>query len=505
MAKASATPTRSSGVLLHVTSLPGPFGVGDLGPAAREWIDLLADAKQAWWQMLPLVPPGSEHSPYESYSAFAGNPLLISPEDLVGDGLLRASDLPAPLRSTSQTDYARAQRIKHGVLGKAAEQFFAGRKLRDAYERFCTEHRDWLDDYALFVALRATHNHRHWTHWSPSLVCRDAEALRDARKSLGQLIDREKFVQFIFDRQVQRLRDHARRRNLQIIGDLPIFVSYEACDVWAHPHLFQLDRNRRPTAVAGVPPDMFSATGQRWGNPLYNYDAMKKDRFAWWTRRLKRTLQQCDLVRLDHFRGLESYWRIPASSPDARKGKWTKAPGQEMLTIFLDAVGALPLIAEDLGVITPPVEELRDGFELPGMRVLQFGFDGNPNNPHLPHNYVPNCIAYSGTHDNDTSLGWYRSADNSTRQNLHKYVGRSLRPTNVPHELMRQAWSSVAKIAIAPLQDVLALPTSARMNMPGTHKGNWRWRLKRLDDAIEALKVLAQLTDTYGRARADKR
>jgi 4-alpha-glucanotransferase len=486
-------------VLLHVTSLPGRFRVGDLGPVAREWIDLLADAKQRWWQMLPLTPPGAEHSPYESFSAFAGNPLLISPQDLVEEGLLRPTDLPKASKPASRVDFPAALRQKRPLLIAAADKFFAGRRLREAYEDFCQEQKDWLDDYALFVAIRETHGGKHWSQWPAELVCRQPNALHEAARQLAPLVDRERFIQFMFDRQLQRLRAYAKRRGIGLIGDVPIFVSYSAADVWSHPQLFQLDKHRRPTAVAGVPPDAFSATGQRWGNPLYDWSAMQAEGFRWWIRRLRQVLRQCDLVRLDHFRGFQAYWRIPANSEDARRGKWVEAPGTALLTAVRRELGTLPLIAEDLGVVTTAVEKLRNEFGLPGMRVIQFAFDSDASNPHLPHNFVRNCVVFPGTHDNDTTVGWYRSLDANKRKRVADYIGLRLAGQDVPLHLIRLAWSSVADLAIVSAQDLLALPSSARMNSPGTHQGNWRWRLNSFASFQTCWELVEDLTRTFGR------
>ena len=494
---------RSGGVLLHVTSLPGRWGVGDLGPAARGWVDLLSDAGQTWWQVLPLNPPCGEHSPYQSFSAFAGNPLLISLDDLAEDGLLRADELRPPRCASGTADYPRAMQIKTNQLTRAGERFLLNRKLRPAFDRFCEEQKDWLDDSALFIALRAANGHRAWIHWSNDLVCRKPAALRSAREELSGQIAYQKFLQFVFDRQLQRLRKHAKRRGVKLIGDLPIFVSDDSADVWTHPHLFQLTRDRTPAAVAGVPPDMFSATGQRWGNPLYDWAAMSRHGYAWWVARLRAALRQCDLIRLDHFRGFETYWRVPADATDARTDRWVKGPGAALFETFERTLGKLPLIAEDLGMITPDVERLRDAFALPGMRVLQFGVGvDDPTSPHLPHNFVANCVVYPGTHDNDTTLGWYRALDRASRSRVQNYLDEKIDAAHAPWAITRLAWASVARLAIVAMQDVLALPTSARMNTPGTHHGNWRWRLADFSDAKRGLERLAGLSMTYGRHRS---
>jgi 4-alpha-glucanotransferase len=503
-------PRRGAGLLLHVTSLPGPYGIGDLGPVARAWIDALTRARQTLWQMLPLAPPGDGNSPYQAFSAFAGNPLLISPDELVRDGLLRRDDVSARLPS-GPVDYDRVAALKARLLALAWDRFGggAGRALLAPFERFRRTQAGWLDDFALFMALREAHGGAGWSEWSPDLVRRDPAALRTARRALADAVDRHRFVQFLFFRQLAAVRAHARRRGVRLVGDLPIFVSLDSSDVWSHPHLFQLDRRRRPTAVAGVPPDMFSKTGQRWGNPLYDWAAMRREGYAWWADRLRAALAQADLVRIDHFRGFEAYWRVPASSPTAQRGRWVKGPGEELFHALRASVGGLPVIAEDLGVITPPVEALRDALGLPGMRVLQFAFGGDDaDNPHLPHNHVPNSVAYTGTHDNDTTPGWYASLRARDRARVHRYLGDGAanspksRATDIGWSLIRSAWGSVASLAVAPFQDVLGLDSSARMNTPGTAGGNWRWRVTgRITDGAW-IDRLADLTTLYGRSSA---
>ena len=496
---------RSSGVLLHVTSLPGPYGVGDLGPAARAWVDALARAKQTWWQILPLGPPGAGDSPYQSYSAFAGNPLLISPDDLLEVGLLKRDDLPAgPLRP-DQADYPRARILKEKLLARAWERYrggAGGRRVHNAVDQFIRSQADWLGDFALFMALAEATGTASWPRWPRELARYDRKALRLAMSQpVTDALERHQFAQFLFFRQLGALREYARGKGVRLIGDLPIFVSDDSSDVWANRHLFQLDRTGRPKAVAGVPPDYFSKTGQRWGNPLYDWDRMKRDGFRWWVARARATLGQVDLVRMDHFRGFEAYWRVPAHLPTAERGRWVKAPGRDLFQTLRNELAGLPFIAEDLGVITPEVEALRDDFALPGMRVLQFAFGGGgADNPFLPHHYVRNCVAYTGTHDNDTTAGWFKSLDRTTQEQVRAYApdwsGAKWDPA---WALIRAAWSSVAEVAIAPLQDVLSLRSRARMNIPGTAAGNWRWRFQEKDLRPELLDRLAHLTATYGR------
>ncbi len=478
---------RSSGVLMHVTSLPNEFAIGDLGPAAYRWVDTLAKAKQRWWQILPLGPPGAGYSPYQCFSAFAGNTDLISPALLVREGLVTRAEIKGLLakRAVDRIDPARAS--KRPLLNAAIDRVLAARirtktaHLRDEFEAFCAS-TAWLDDYALFMAVKDRYPTQ-WQSWPRRILRREPATLEDLRRDLRQAYDLHRFGQFIFARQLRALKTHATERGVQLIGDIPIFVSPDSADVWARPELFELDRQRLPRAVAGVPPDMFSATGQRWGNPLYNWDAMERDGFQWWIDRVRATLEQVDLVRMDHFRGFAGYWRIPAKAPTAETGKWVKAPGKALFTALRKAIGKLPFIAEDLGVITPDVEALRDEFGLPGMRVLQFAFGGG-DNPFLPHNYPTNSVAYTGTHDNDTTAGWFRSADRETRKRIVKYAPEA--KNDAAWALMRLAWGSVAKLAIAPVQDLLRLGNKSRMNLPGTATGNWTWRMREDNGALRA-------------------
>lgn len=491
--------TRSAGLLLHPTSLPSPYGVGDLGPAAYAWIDALARARQGWWQILPLGPTGYGDSPYQAFSAFAGNPLLISPQYLYEDGLLDARDIDGVGFAPARVDFGPALAFKNRILFRAWENFRGGRgqALRARFDAFTREHAGWLDDYALFLALKDAHEGRGWQDWPADARRHDPAYLRQARVRLADAVGLHQFRQFLFFRQWTGLRAYARRRNIRIIGDIPIFVSPDSSDVWANPELFQLDADRRPRVVAGVPPDYFSATGQLWGNPLYDWEAMRKTRFAWWVDRFRALMGQVDLVRLDHFRGFEAYWEVPAGRPNAIEGRWVKAPGRELLTTVRNELGRLPIIAEDLGVITPEVAALRTGFGLPGMRVLQFAFGDTSQNPFLPHNYDRNTVVYTGTHDNDTTLGWYRTATDFEKDHLRRYLARDDR--DIGWDLIRLAWASTADYAIAPLQDVLNLGSEARMNFPGRPEGNWSWRF--LPEQLNAwtLDRLMDLTVLYGR------
>ncbi len=496
---------RSSGLLLHITSLPGSFGIGDLGPAAFEFIDALSRAKQTWWQTLPLGPHQADGGPYGCYSAMAGNPALISPELLARDGLLDASDLP-PLRSesTGVLDVGAAAR-KYAMLSRTLEKLRAGHStpasqdLRDEFESFRAENAEWLEDYALFMAI-GDHRGRRWHDWPGELIERDSTAMNDARRELAAHIELHQFAQFIFFRQLAALRAYAGSRGIKLLGDLPMFISPNSADVWSHPELFLLDKKRRPTAVSGVPPDYFSETGQLWGNPLYNWPEIRRRNFDWWIARAKAALKQADIVRIDHFRALSAYWKIPARATTAAAGHWVKAPGRAFLKTLNRELGHLPFIVEDLGLITPDVEKLRDDFHLPGMRILQFAFSGSSDNPFLPHNYRRNCVAYTGTHDNDTSAGWFAKLDEPQKRALHQYAGQF--PDNdAAWSMIRLAWTSVANLAIAPVQDLLGLNSEARMNTPGTDKINWKWRLfpGQIDEQV--LDRLAELTEATFRSR----
>jgi 4-alpha-glucanotransferase len=483
---------------MHPTSLPGPYGIGDLGPAAFQWVDALVRAKQKWWQVLPLGPTGFGDSPYQCFSALAGNPYLVSPELLIRDGLLQQGEIGDVRFPGERVDFGPVIQFKIRILHQAWANFQAGRAthLRAEFDAFRQRCAGWLDDYTLFMALKDAHGGASWLEWPMELVRRDPGRLAVARRDLSDAISRHQFAQFLFFRQWKALKDHANGRGIKLVGDAPIFVSSDSADVWANPDLFYLDERRRPTVVAGVPPDYFSATGQLWGNPLYNWDALAKTGYAWWVARMRATLELVDVVRLDHFRGFEGYWEVPASMPTAEKGRWLPGPRDGLFETLRRHLGRLPLIAEDLGVITPEVEALRERLRLPGMRVLQFAFSG-PDNRYLPHHYEPNTIVYTGTHDNDTTLGWFRTIPEEERKFLRSYAPWV---ENEPAwGLIRLAWSSVADFAITPLQDVLSLGTEARMNLPGRPAGNWGWRFTadQLHDGI--INRLREITELYSR------
>ncbi len=470
---------RASGLLLHVTSLPSPYGIGDVGPTAVAWLDRLRDAGQGWWQALPLGPTGYGDSPYQSLSSFAGNPLLISPDWLIEDGLVRAADCAGCSFSPTTVDFDAVKRFKFALLETAWKNFSTGARsdLRPDFEHFGNDHAHWLDDYALFRALTARYDGASYLEWPEELIRRTPAALDRARQALASQVDRVRFVQFVLFRQGARLKAHARARGVRLIGDLPFFVSPDSSDVWAHPELFLLDAQHRPRVVAGVPPDYFSSQGQRWGNPIYDWDALAASGYRWCVDRVRALLVHVDAIRLDHFRGFAAAWHVPAGAPTAESGQWMPGPGAGFFAEVEKALGGLPFLAEDLGIITPDVVALRDAFRLPGTRVLQFAFDGHADNPHLPDNHVPNSVVYTGTHDNPTTRGWHDDLSEAERRNLWRYLKRGGGTSaDAAPALLRLAWSSVAALAIAPLQDVLNLGKDARMNQPGTAQGNWRWR-----------------------------
>jgi 4-alpha-glucanotransferase len=504
--------------LLHPTSLPGPYGNGDLGSGARRFADFLATAEQSFWQMLPVAPCGYGNSPYSAQSAFAGNPLLIALEPLLNAGLLPdaavsgAHQLPA-----ERVDYGAAERFRTACLRRAFEASGADPQLREFRER----HASWLEDYALFRALKNQHGEREWTRWAPEYRDRVPAALTRARRELAAEIAFRVFEQWLFDRQWHELRDYCRERGLALIGDIPIFLAHDSADVWQHRELFHLDEQGMPTLVSGVPPDYFSATGQRWGNPLYRWDVLRETGYAFWVERMRTMLERFDVIRLDHFIGFERYWEIPASEETAIHGVWRRGPGDELFATLAARLGSLPLIAEDLGAVTPEVKALRDRFELPGIRILQFAFGTDPSaSDFLPHNYPRRAVVYTGTHDNDTVVGWFSGREelradqqSSTRtpeqiakerQAVLAYLGVA-DGTNIHWDMIRTCMSSVADTAIFPLQDVLGLGSEARMNRPGRASGNWEWRYAEGAASAELASRLAQLTRIYERQQTSER
>jgi 4-alpha-glucanotransferase len=494
---------RGAGLLLHVTSLPSPYGIGDVGPAAFAWIDRLCESGQSWWQALPLGPTGYANSPYQALSSFAGNWLLISPEALIQDGLLGASDCGGRSFPAEFVDYDAVTTFKRSVVEATWHNFSRGLRpdLRPVYEQFCNTQAHWLDDYALFRTLKTKYNGAYYLDWPSELVRRAPGAMAQARLELDPEIQKVCFAQFLLFRQAARLKDYARAKGLRLIGDLPFFVSPDSSDVWANPELFQLDEQHRPRFVAGVPPDYFSAQGQLWGNPVYDWEALRRSGYRWCLDRLRALLEHVDVIRLDHFRAFAAAWHIPAGAPTAQSGNWVSGPGADFFEAVEREFGGLPFIAEDLGMITPDVYSLRDRFQLPGTRVLQFGFDGDSRNPHLPRNYVHNAVAYTGTHDNNTTRGWFEALPENQKQVVWNYLGRSSgEGGEVAATLMRLAWSSPAALAIAPLQDLLNLGAEARMNVPGRAEGNWLWRCSESMLSGPAFDWLRELTKVSSRS-----
>ncbi len=470
---------RASGILLHPTSLPGRYGIGDIGPEAMRWVDFLAEAGCKIWQILPLGPTGYGDSPYQCFSAFAGNPYLISPDQLLEEGLLSPADLgELPQFPADRVDFGAVIPWKLRLLDRAYSRFIEldqTSEMRRDYAQFRAEQASWLDDFAHFMALKEYYGGRPWSQWEPELRDRQPQAMQRSRQELSEGISRQAFRQFLFFRQWDRLRRHAREKGVLIIGDIPIFVAHDSADVWAHPELFYLDEKGQPKFVAGVPPDYFSPTGQLWGNPLYRWKAHKEQGYRWWLERFRAVLSTVDIVRLDHFRGFAGYWKVPGKAKTAEKGRWVPGPGKHFLKALQQELGELPIIAEDLGVITPDVVELRDSFNLPGMKILQFAFAGGPSDPFLPHNYPRHCVVYTGTHDNDTVRGWYERVPEEEKSFYRRYLSRD--GSDVSWDLIRAVWASVAVYAIAPLQDFLSLGNEARMNYPGRPSGNWSWRM----------------------------
>ena len=490
---------RSSGILLHLTSLGGPYGCGDLGGAAYRFADWLTEAGQTLWQMLPVGPVGPGNSPYMSTSAFAGNPLLVDLDDLVARGWLLREEIADPGFPALAVDYSAVTRFRMTALERAAARFTAGNdsQAHADFEAFRSTHGDWLDDYALFMAIEERYPGRTWMEWPRPLATRAPEAIAAVRKDLAGRISFWLFVQWRFFRQWAELKAYTAARGIRLIGDIPIFVALHGAETWARPDLFELGPDLRPTSIAGVPPDFFSATGQRWGNPLYRWDAMAREGFAWWIHRIRRTFELVDIARVDHFRGFAGYWSINADEPTAVNGRWLEGPGAALFSAIEAACGPLPIIAEDLGVITPDVVALREQFAFPGMRVLQFAFDGDPRHPFLPHNFDRNTVVYTGTHDNDTTCGWFAALDEATRRRVLDYLDAG--EEDIHWHLIRAASASVADLAIFPLQDVLGLGGEARMNLPGLPDGYWRWRIEEGQVDGRTAARLRATTERYAR------
>jgi 4-alpha-glucanotransferase len=497
---------RSAGILLHPTSLPSPGGIGDLGPEAYAFADFLAGARQGLWQILPLSPPGLNNSPYSAISAFAGNPLLISLERLAERGWI-APDRVAKItggapKAGARIDFEEVKASKLPLLREAAQTFLekndSGRSRYEDFKRNCAW---WLEDFVLFEVMRRVHSGVPWSSWPRELARREPEGLHRFGVEHQRELEVERAIQFAFFEQWRALRSYCAQRGIRIVGDVAIFVNYDSADVWRYPNLFYLNENLLPTVVSGVPPDAFSATGQRWGNPLYRWEASRQQGYEWWAHRMAWALESCDILRLDHFRGFESYWEIPAVEPTAIHGSWKKGPGDEFFHSLRELLGDLPFIAEDLGMITPEVNALRERMAIPGMKVLQFAFDNPGAHIYLPHNFAPNCVVYTGTHDNDTTLGWWQSGATPQEQASAKaYLGAA--PGDVPWSFIRAAYGSVARMAIVPLQDVLGLGSEARMNIPSQLEGNWGWRFRAGVLQPDLAKKLAALTEVSDRVPA---
>lgn len=504
--------TRAGGILLHPTSLPGPYGIGDLGQSARNFINFLDATHLKLWQVLPVNPTGYGNSPYQTLSAFAGNPMLISLDELVNDQLLTKDDLHSEISwCKNKIKFQDVIPFHKEKLRLAYQNFIEGKAafLSSAFDAFCHENKFWLEDYALFIALKEENDLKLWTFWLPEFVRRNADALQEARIRLFQKINAVRFYQFLFFRQWYALKEYANARGIKLIGDIPIFLAHDSADVWSNPHLFHLDENGWPTVVAGVPPDYFSETGQLWGNPLYRWDVLAEQNYAWWTKRFKAAFDLVDIVRIDHFRGFESYWEVQAHEKTAVNGRWMKGPGAAIFKTVEEQLGKLPILAEDLGLITKEVHDLRNAFGFPGFRILQFAFDDNKEARFfLPHNHPRNCVVYTGTHDNDTSLGWFRNENGGystrspeeveqARQRACNYFNSD--GSEINWDFIRFAFASVANTAIIPLQDVLGLGSKGRMNRPGCPDNNWEWRYCEEDLTPGIIERLANLGVTFER------
>lgn len=496
---------RTSGILMHVTSLPSPYGIGDLGPSAFVFVDFLKRTRQSVWQILPLNPTNVMHasSPYSSNSAFAGNPILINPDLLVQDGFIRKKDIKkTDSINANRVDYQRATTLKTDILDEAFKKFTSVKRKPVEYEQFCLDESYWLDDFTLFVALKQKYNGTVWGDWPGEIRDRKEAVLAQLRKELQPEISRQKFYQYLFFRQWNALKAYANDRKITLFGDIPIYVNYDSADVWTNPDIFKLNGEKKPASVAGVPPDLFSLTGQLWGNPVFHWDRLRETDFRWWVERIRHNLKQFNLLRIDHFRGLVAYWEIESKEKTAVNGRWVKVPGNELLNTLTKSFPGLPLVAEDLGVITPDVREMMHRYSIPGMKVLLFAFfKGMENSPYIPHNHIKDCIVYTGTHDNNTVRGWFETEANETdKQRLFDYLGKTFTENEVSWEFIRMAMMSVANVIIIPMQDILSLGGDARMNRPATSNGNWEWRLRedQLTHGIE--KRLKHMTQIFGRS-----
>lgn len=495
---------RGSGILLHITSLPSPYGIGDMGPWAYRFVDFLSEAKQGFWQILPLNPtePAYGNSPYHSISAFSANPLLISPDLVVQDGLLSKEDLEPLLHCPKgRVDYTAVITYKERLFLRAYERFKT-KKNQYEYERFCSENSYWLEDFAFFVALRTHFQRQVWCEWPADIRDKQPKALQSLKKELHDSMEMEKFLQYLFSQQWTSLKRYCNQKGIRIIGDIPIYVDYDSSDVWTNPQIFKLDNEKRPYAVAGVPPDYFSESGQLWGNPVYQWDVLKERGYDWWVQRMRHTFNLFDIVRVDHFRGLVACWEVASDEKTAINGRWVEVPGEDFFNALLRRFSYLPIIAEDLGIITPDVREIMRHFELPGMKVLLFAFgEDHPMHPYLPHTYERNSVVYTGTHDNNTIRGWFESETKpEDKERLFRYIGQKVPAHDIHWELIRLAMMSVANLAIIPMQDLLGLGKEARMNRPATMEGNWQWQLLPEQLTPPLAERLLKMTETYGRA-----
>jgi 4-alpha-glucanotransferase len=495
---------RSSGILLHITSLPSPFGIGDFGPDAYSFADFLADANQKLWQILPLNLTSTTYgnSPYSSFSAFAGNPLMISPDRMIKDGLLSDDDIKdRPKFSHEKVDYKAVTKYKNMMFDTAYTAVKDRLGDDNEFKRFCNDNSLWLDDYSLFISLKRHFKGADWGNWPEELRDRKKSALIKYSSELSDNILKEKFLQYLFFSQWYSLKNYCESKNITIFGDIPIYVNYDSADVWANHKIFSLDKDKKPLFIAGVPPDYFSETGQLWGHPVYKWDIIRKTGYSWWIKRIEHNLKLYHMFRLDHFRGFVGYWQVHSSEKTAINGQWVVAPAGDFFKTVQKNFPDITIVAEDLGIITPDVKEIIQKFEFPGMKVLLFAFgDDLPTNPYAPHNHRKNCIIYTGTHDNNTIRGWYdNELDADSRKRISEYLGRKITEENVHWELIRLAMMSVADTAIIPMQDVLGLGESYRMNFPGTHKGNWEWRVTPKNLSVSLRDRLSGLARTYGR------
>lgn len=496
--------TRKSGVLLHITSLPSPYGIGDFGRQAYNFADFLAASGQSVWQVLPLAPTSvsSGNSPYCTHSAFAGNPLLINVDFLIQDGFLQARDVEGPPAfDVHRVNYGKVSDYKYRILQKACERSLQRNETDHEFDSYCRVNEDWLDDYSLFVCLKERFQGAAWHDWPVELRDRHESYIAEWKERLRDEIYAAKFHQYLFHKQWSALKDHCNRKNIQIMGDIPIYVNFDSSDVWSHPEIFKLNEKKKPVSLAGVPPDYFSSTGQLWGNPVYNWDSLRKNRYAWWVRRVEHNLRLFDIVRLDHFRGFVGYWEVPAGEKTAVNGKWVNAPAKDFFDVLLRRFPFLPIVAEDLGTITPDVREIMSSYGFAGMKVLLFAFgDDLAENPYVPHNHTRNSVVYTGTHDNNTVRGWFRrEASEGDKDRLFKYLGRTAGEESVHWEFVRLAMMSVASTSIIPMQDILGLGEEARMNVPAVEQGNWEWRLKEEWLTEQTAGKWLDLTRVYGR------